>query len=108
MRVRILIAAAACLFPAYSCCQAGAAPSADGAAIHRLLGQYAQAVDSLDFKMLAQIWSHSPDVSFIYLIDPPQQEPEEAGFTEIVRLIGASRERAMQAVNTVLKTPSMR
>jgi predicted nuclease of restriction endonuclease-like (RecB) superfamily len=36
------------------------------------------------------------------LINPRQQEPEEVGFTEIVRLIGASRERAVQAVNTVL------
>ena len=36
------------------------------------------------------------------LIDPRQQGPEEAGFAEIVRLIGVSRERAMQAVNTAL------
>jgi DUF1016 N-terminal domain len=36
------------------------------------------------------------------VMDPRQREPEEAGFTEIVRLIGASRERAMQAVNTAL------
>jgi hypothetical protein len=36
------------------------------------------------------------------LIDPRQRGPEEAGSTEIVRLIGASRERAMQAVNTAL------
>jgi hypothetical protein len=36
------------------------------------------------------------------LIDRRQQEPDEAGFTEIVRLIGASRERSMQAVNIVL------
>jgi hypothetical protein len=36
------------------------------------------------------------------LIDLRQRGPEEAGFTEIVRLIGASRERAMQAVNTAL------
>ena len=36
------------------------------------------------------------------LIDPRQRGPAEAGFTEIVRLIGASRERAMQAVNTAL------
>ena len=36
------------------------------------------------------------------VIDPRQRGPEEAGFTEIVRLIGASRERAMQAVNTAL------
>ena len=36
------------------------------------------------------------------LIDPRQRGPAEAGFTEIVRLIGASLERAMQAVNTAL------
>lgn len=36
------------------------------------------------------------------VVDPRQRGPEEAGFTEIVRLIGASRERAMQAVNTAL------
>jgi hypothetical protein len=36
------------------------------------------------------------------LIGRRQQEPDEAGFTEIVLLIGASRERSMQAVNTVL------
>jgi hypothetical protein len=36
------------------------------------------------------------------LIDLRQQGPEEVGFTEIVHLIGASRERAMQAVNTAL------
>jgi len=35
-------------------------------------------------------------------IDPQQRGPEEAGFTEVVRLIGVSRERAMQAVNTAL------
>jgi hypothetical protein len=67
MRVRILIATVVCLFPAYACCQTGAGPSADSAAIHFLLGQYAKAVDTVDLKLLAQIWSHSPDVSFIYL-----------------------------------------
>ena len=36
------------------------------------------------------------------LIDPRHHGPQESGFTEIVRLIGASRERAMQAVNTAL------
>jgi hypothetical protein len=67
MRAPILIAAAAFLFPACTCSQpdAGAA-AADGAAIHHLLEQYAQAVDTVDLKLLAQIWSHSPDVSFIY------------------------------------------
>jgi DUF1016 N-terminal domain len=36
------------------------------------------------------------------IIDARQQEPEEVGFSEIIRLIGASRERAIQAVNTAL------
>src|SRR6266568_6174453 len=78
MRVRILIAAFACLFPANAGCQAGAdAPVADSVAIHRLLGQYAKAVDTVDLKLLAQIWSHSPDVSFIYPLG------EEHGFDAI-------------------------
>jgi predicted nuclease of restriction endonuclease-like (RecB) superfamily len=36
------------------------------------------------------------------LIDPRQRGPEEAGFGEVIRLIGASRLRALQAVNTAL------
>ena len=36
------------------------------------------------------------------IIDPRLQEPEEAGFSEIVRMIGTTRQRAMQAVNTTL------
>ena len=78
MRTPILIAAFAFLFPAYACCQADAgAAAADSAAIHPLLGQYAQAVDTVDLKLLAQIWSHSPDVSFIYPLG------EEHGFDAI-------------------------
>lgn len=78
MRAPILFAAAAFLFPAYAYCQidAGAA-AADSTAIHRLLGQYAQAVDTVDLKLLAQIWSHSPEVSFIYPLG------EEHGFDAI-------------------------
>lgn len=78
MRVRILTAVLACLFPANPCCQPGdGAAVADSAAIHRLLGQYAKAVDTVDLKLLAQIWSHSPDVSFIYPLG------EEHGFDAI-------------------------
>jgi ketosteroid isomerase-like protein len=78
MRVRILIAAVAFLFPVYAYCQADARTAAtDGAAIHHLLEEYAQAVDSVDLKLLAQIWSHSPDVSFIYPL------AEEHGFDAI-------------------------
>ena len=77
MRSPILIATVAFLFPAYACCQAGADPSADSAAIHRLLGCYAKAVDTVDLKLLAQIWSHSPHISFIYPLG------EECGFDAI-------------------------
>ena len=78
MRARILIAAVACLFPTYACGQAGAgAAVADCAAIHRLLGEYAKVVDTVDLKLLAQVWSHSPDVSFIYPLG------EEHGFDAI-------------------------
>jgi hypothetical protein len=78
MRAPILIAAIAFLFPVYTCCQADAgAAAADSTAIHHLLDQYAQAVDKVDLKLLAQIWSHSPDVSFIYPLG------EERGFHAI-------------------------
>ncbi len=78
MRVRIFIAVVAFLFPAYACCQADAGgAAADSAAIHDLLGQYARAVDTVDLKLLAQIWSHSPDVSFTYPLG------EEHGFDAI-------------------------
>jgi hypothetical protein len=36
------------------------------------------------------------------IFDPRLQKPEEAGFSEIVRMIGTARQRAMQAVNTNL------
>jgi ketosteroid isomerase-like protein len=79
MRARILIAAVAFLFPACACGQTApdAGAAADNLAIHLLLGQYAQAVDTVDLKVLAEIWSHSPDVSFIYPLG------EERGFDAI-------------------------
>jgi ketosteroid isomerase-like protein len=80
VHVRILIAAVAVLFPAFASSQAprsAAAAAVDNLAIHRLLDQYAQAVDTVDLKLLAQIWSHSPEVSFIYPLG------EEHGFDAI-------------------------
>ncbi|HEY2471375.1 MAG TPA: nuclear transport factor 2 family protein [Terracidiphilus sp.] len=82
MRARILIAAIALLGPICACGQTApdaAAAAADNLAIHRLLDQYAQAVDTVDLKLLAEIWSHSPDVSFIYPLG------EEHGFDAIER-----------------------
>jgi ketosteroid isomerase-like protein len=77
MRARILTVAVAFLLPTCACGQAGVSASADSTAIHDLLGQYAKAVDSVDLKLLAEIWSHSPDVSFIYPLG------EEHGFEAI-------------------------
>ena len=80
MRARILIAAVAFLLPACASGQTApdiAAAAADNLAIHHLLDQYAKAVDTIDLKLLAQIWSHSPDVSFIYPLG------EEHGFDAI-------------------------
>ena len=78
MRARILIAAVFFLLPVCACCQADAgAAAADRAAIHDLLGQYAKAVDTVDLQLLAQIWSHSAEVSFIYPLG------EEHGFDAI-------------------------
>ena len=80
MRARILIAAVAFLFPAFAYSQAAPDPraaAADNLAIRRLLAQYAQAVDAVDLKLLAEIWSHSPEVSFIYPLG------EEHGFEAI-------------------------
>lgn len=80
MRVQILIAAIAFLLPDYAWGQAApeaAAAAIDNLAIHRLLDQYVKAVDTVDLKLLAQIWSHSPDVSFIYPLG------EEHGFDAI-------------------------
>lgn len=75
MSSRVLIAAFTFLVPVYACGEPGAA--ADSLAIHDLLGQYAKAVDTVDLRLLAQIWSHSPDVSFIYPLG------EEHGFDAI-------------------------
>ena len=80
MRNQILIAAIAFLLPACACGQTAPDPAAvagDILGIHRDLDQYAQAIDTVDLKLLAQIWSHSPDVSFIYPLG------EEHGFEAI-------------------------
>ena len=60
MRVPILIAIVAFSSRAYACCQAGADTFADSAAIHGPSGAMPKAVDTLDIKLLAEIWSHPP------------------------------------------------
>jgi ketosteroid isomerase-like protein len=77
MRARILTATVALLLFAWGFGQTGVSPTADSMAIHELLGQYAKAIDTIDLKLIAQIWSHSADVSFIYPLG------EEHGFDAI-------------------------
>jgi hypothetical protein len=45
----------------------------------RLIERYTKAVDMVDLNLLSQIWSHSPEVSFIYPLG------EEHGFDAIDR-----------------------
>lgn len=49
----------------------------DVAAIHTLIGEYAQAVDTGDLKLLERVWSRSAEDSFIYPLG------EEHGFEAI-------------------------
>jgi ketosteroid isomerase-like protein len=77
MLTRILLAAILCLMPACAVAQTDTGPAPDVEAIHRLINQYAKAVDTVDLNLLSQIWSHSPEVSFIYPLG------EEHGFDAI-------------------------
>ncbi len=75
MPVRIL--ALVFLIAAYAEAQTDTGPAPDVSAIHHLIDQYAKAVDTVDLSLLSQIWSHSPEVSFIYPLG------EEHGFDAI-------------------------
>jgi len=77
MATRILLAAILCLMPVLAAAQTNTGPERDIAAIHHLIEQYAKAVDTVDLNLLSQIWSHSPEVSFIYPLG------EEHGFDAI-------------------------
>lgn len=66
MLTRILFAALLCLISSCAVAQTDTGPVADVEAIHKLINQYAKAVDTVDLQLLSQIWSHSPEVSFIY------------------------------------------
>jgi ketosteroid isomerase-like protein len=52
-------------------------PARDVEAIHHLIERYTRAVDSVDLNLLSQVWSHSPEASFIYPLG------EEHGFDAI-------------------------
>ena len=77
MPTRILFAAILCLMPASAVAQTDTGAAPDVAAIHKLIDHYTKAVDTVDRKLLSQLWSHSPEVSFIYPLG------EEHGFEAI-------------------------
>src|ERR1700754_105677 len=77
MSARILLFAIFFIVSAYTKAQADTGPASDVSAIHHLIDQYAKAVDTVDLNLLSQIWSHSPEVSFIYPLG------EEHGFDAI-------------------------
>jgi ketosteroid isomerase-like protein len=57
--------------------KADTGPASDITQIRHLVERYVQAVDTVDLSVLAQVWSHSPSVSFIYPLG------EEHGFEAI-------------------------
>src|SRR5580704_19649814 len=74
---RILLVAIALLIPASAAAQEDTGPAPEVEKIHDLIARYAKAVDTVDLNLLSQIWSHSPEVSFIYPLG------EEHGFDAI-------------------------
>jgi ketosteroid isomerase-like protein len=77
MPIRILLAAILSFISARGVAQTDTGPVADVGAIHGLINQYTNAIHKVDLKLLSQIWSHSPEVSFIYPLG------EEHGFDAI-------------------------
>jgi ketosteroid isomerase-like protein len=77
MLTRILFAAFLCLISPCAIAQTDTGPATDVEAIHSLINQYTKAVHTVDLQLLSQIWSHSPEVSFIYPLG------EEHGFDAI-------------------------
>lgn len=79
MLTRALVVAVALMIPAGVSAQVDSGPAGDVIAIHRLIHRYARAVNTVDLKLLGEIWSHSPEVSFIYPLG------EERGLDAIER-----------------------
>jgi ketosteroid isomerase-like protein len=77
MPTRTLLVVIAFLIPACVSAETDTGPAPDVEAIHHLIDRYAKAVDTVDLNLLSQIWSHSPEVSFIYPLG------EEHGFDAI-------------------------
>jgi len=73
----ILLAGVVFLIPACATAQEDTGAPADIEAIRHLVDSYTKAVNTIDLNLLSQIWSHSPEVSFIYPLG------EEHGFDAI-------------------------
>lgn len=73
---RILLVALTFLIPGCAAAQ-DTGPAPDVEKIHSLIQRYTKAVDTIDLNLLSQIWSHSPEASFIYPLG------EEHGFDAI-------------------------
>jgi ketosteroid isomerase-like protein len=58
---------------------ADSGPAKDVASIHQLEGEYTHAVDTVDLDLLGRIWSHGPEVTFIYPLG------EERGYDAIAQ-----------------------
>jgi ketosteroid isomerase-like protein len=77
MLSRTLLVAITFLIPVCAAAQEDTGPAPDVKEIHYLIERYTKAVDTVDLNLLSQIWSHSPEVSFIYPLG------EEHGFDAI-------------------------
>jgi len=77
MPARVLLFAIFFLISASAGAQTDTGPAPDISAIRHLIDQYAKAIDTVDPHLISQIWSHSPEVSFIYPLG------EERGFDAI-------------------------
>jgi ketosteroid isomerase-like protein len=77
MHPKVLFLVITFLVPVCAVAQSDTGPASDLEAIHQLISRYAEAVDTVDLDLLSQIWSRSPEVSFIYPLG------EEHGFDAI-------------------------
>ncbi|MGF7180571.1 hypothetical protein HDF11_002075 [Tunturiibacter psychrotolerans] len=108
MPIGILVAAILSFISACAVAQTDTGPVADVRAIQRLINQDAQAIDTIDLKLLSQIWSHSSEVSFIYPLG------EEHGFDAVKEhcskmswvacfWLAISKQMVFQSTSTVMR-----
>lgn len=77
MPTRTLFIAIVLLTPLRVFAQSETGPAPDVKAIHALIDRYTKAVDTVNTNELSQIWSHAPEVTFVYPLG------EERGYAAI-------------------------